>query len=61
MVNMKCDFCGKEIEFENINEVLQLDLNRDANYYVVCTKCAEKINNLVYGGYQVVQINPEAD
>ena len=56
MVKLKCDFCGKELEFENMKDVLQIGLDEETNYYIVCTKCTEKIDNLISNNYQVVQI-----
>ena len=57
MVVMKCDFCDNEVTFDNMKDILNANLTIDTNYYVVCVKCAEKINNLVDGSFQVIQIN----
>ena len=61
MVKLKCDFCGTDAEFVNMKDVLGANLTLDTDYYVICTKCAEKINNLVNGSYQVIQINSGDD
>ena len=47
MIKMKCDFCGKEVSFENIQDMLNDDIRKDIKYYVACQDCGEKIRNLI--------------
>ena len=61
MVVMKCDFCNNEVAFDNMKDILSANLTLDTNYYVVCAKCAKKVNNLVDGSFQVIQINADSD
>lgn len=61
MVVMKCDFCNNEVTFDNMKDILSANLTIDTNYYVVCAKCAGKVNNLVNGSFQVIQITSDSD
>lgn len=47
MIKIKCDFCDKEILFENIQDVLNDNIRKDIKYYAACQDCGEKIHSLI--------------
>lgn len=58
MVNFCCDFCGAKIELD-CNELKEVKLEEDTNYYIVCSKCNEKLRNLTENSYAIITINVE--